>query len=247
MSRIPFVHVDVEVAGNGAGERLPLGDHVLHHLRTVLRLPLGADVEVADGAGGSAPAVLEATGVTLTAAATVAPPPQPRLELAQALAKGRKLDEVLRQATELGVDAVHPLVTARSVPRLDAAKQAKAVARWDAVARAAAEQSRRARLPTIGPALELGALVGGGATVLVAQPGAPALPHVVRELWPTPSALPERLVLVIGPEGGLDEREVTTLTTGGAYPVGLGPTVLRTEHAGAAGLAVLAALIGRWS
>lgn len=232
----------------------------------------GGAVEVADGAGWWAPAVLDPSAtVRLAADAVHVPAPLPRLHLAQALAKGRKLDEVVRTATELGVDAVTPVVSARSVVRIDGDRGTRAVRRWQAVARAACEQSRRAWRPAIGEVVRVAADVpaplrsqpaplhsrstgpaGAGAPderevhlrrlVLVSQPGARPLPDLLAAAEEV-----DEVVLAIGPEGGWTDDEVATLRSAGATAVGLGPTILRTEHAGAAGLAVLAAALGRWS
>lgn len=235
----------------------------------MLRGAQGGDVEVADGAGWWAPAVLEPPGtVRLTAAAVRSPVPSPRLHLVQGLAKGRKLDEVVRTATELGVDAVTPVVCARAVVRIDGDRGARAVRRWRAVARAASEQSRRPWRPTIGEVVRVAAplpaplamdagdepMSAGAAVrrlVLVMHPGARPLPDVLAEATRATGAIGvdelDEVVLAIGPEGGWTDGEVAMLEAAGALTVGLGPTVLRTEHAGAAGLAVVAAGLGRWS
>lgn len=241
MSLRPYVHLDQPLAGAGSGDQVPLDRAARHHLTTVLRLAPGAPLEVADGRGATACAVLADDTVELTTDAQVCEPRLPRLELAQALAKGRKLDEVVRQATELGVDALHPVTAERSVVRLDGDRREKARERWRSVARSAAEQSRRPSRPWIAPVRSVAELDPSDALVLVAEPGAPALPRTLERAAPA-----QRVVLVVGPEGGWTAGERGTLLEGGATAVGLGPTVLRAEHAGAAGLAVLAALLGRW-
>ncbi len=118
MSATPFVHVAADLAAAGPGDAVPLGEDEAHHLTRVLRLRTGAEVEVADGRGRQAVGVLDAGVVVLTAAPVATPRPRPELVLAQALPKGRKLDEVVRLATELGVDRVVPVVAARSVVTL---------------------------------------------------------------------------------------------------------------------------------
>lgn len=242
MSLIPFVHVDVALAGGAAGDQVTLGERDRHHLATVLRLRPGAQVELADGAGTWAPAVLTDDGAVLGAAAVSRPRPSPALRVAQGLPKGRKLDEVIRVCTELGADTVVPVAAARSVTRLDGAKADKAVARWSAVASAASEQARRVWRPEVlhpRPAARLGP--GPGEILLVAHPGGTPLPVVLDDLGRTTSVL-----VAIGPEGGWTPEEVDRWTEQGARTVGLGETVLRTEHAAAAALAVIAAGVGRW-
>lgn len=250
MSLRPFVLVDEPIAELAAGARVALADADRRHLTTVLRLRPGADLEVADGRGGRAAARLEDHDVSLTSDAVVELPPTPRLVLVQALAKGRKLDEVVRQVTELGVDVVVPVEAARSVARLDgASKRAAARERWAAVARAAAAQARRSRVPEVAEPVSVGELgqllddLGAGTTLLVAQPGGQGPQRLAVELDGGEGAT---VVVAIGPEGGWTPQELETLETCGGRRLGLGPTILRTEHAGAAALAAVAALTGRF-
>jgi len=241
VSLTPYVHLDASLADAGAAAERPLSAEERHHLQRVLRLQPGAVIEVADGAGWQAPARITAAGVALRAAAVHTPASQPALVLAQALPKGRKLDEVLRQATELGVDEVRLLTTERAVPRLRGARAERAHARWSAVVRAASEQARRPWRPRVRGPLDLAHLARDDELLLVAHPEAPGLPTVVDVL-----AGATTLTLAIGPEGGFTDREVAEAVTGGALAVSLGGSVLRTEHAGSAGIAVLSAAVGRW-
>jgi 16S rRNA (uracil1498-N3)-methyltransferase len=242
VSLVPFVHVDVPLVDGGTGDRIELSARDRHHLTTVLRLRPGADVELADGRGGWAAATLTDVGATLRSAAVVRPAPLPGLRVAQGLPRGRKLDDIVRVCTELGVDGLVPVAAARSVPRLAGPKADKAVERWTAVARAASEQARRPWRPDVTPIRPAAELAPeAGEAMIVAHPGGEPLP----QLLPTLSDV--RAVLVaVGPEGGWSEAEVTTWQDRGARLAGLGPTVLRTEHAAAAALAVLSAGLGRW-
>ena len=253
MTRIPFVRVDRELRGLGTGATVPLGEMETRHLATVLRLPPQAALEVSDGEGCRAPARLESGEVRLVGPVTVDPAPRPALVVVQALPKSRKMDEVVRQTAELGVDELIPVVTRRSLVRLQGERARSAVDRWRAVARSAAEQSRRSRGPRIGEVTSVPALVreltspSDGGAVFVAHPGAEGLPRAASRVLRPPAAHgPPQVVLAIGPEGGWADEEIDTFTSSGAACVGMGTNVLRTEHAAAAGLAVLAALAGRW-
>lgn len=241
MSLTPYVHLDVELSGARIGDRLPLGRDDRHHLATVLRLGPGAAVEIADGRGTSARATLAQGEVELVTSPVLLPEPRPWLVLAQALPKGRKLDGIVRHACELGVDELRIVDTVRSVVRLDERRAARALERWTAVVRAACEQARRPRRPAVMGPLRLDHLGRDDELLLVAHPDAPALPSVASAWQPA-----ARIVLAVGPEGGFTDEEVADAVAGGALAVGLGPSVLRTEHAGAAGMAVLAAATGRW-
>jgi len=241
VSLTPYLHVDADLAGASAGTEVVVDVEARRHVRTVLRLPVGASCHAADGAGSHAPAVLSDDGLRLVDAARTEAPPRPRLVVAQALAKGRKFDDVVRAATEVGADGFVPVTAARSISRLDG-KADKVVARWQAVARAAAEQSRRPWRPDVADPTDVARLAGGPDTVLlVAHPGGEPLHR--RAAAVADSA---EVVLAIGPEGGWTDVEVGDLVARGAHVVGLGPTVLRTEHAAAAALAVLCAVCGRW-
>lgn len=241
MSLTPYVHLDVDLSSARIGDRLPVGRDDHHHLITVLRLGPGAQVEIADGRGTSALATLTSGEVEVATAPVVRPEPRPWLVLAQALPKGRKLDAIVRHACELGVDELRVIDSARSVVRLDERRAARGLERWSAVARAACEQARRPRRPAIVGPIPLDRLGRDDELLLVAHPDAPALPSAASAWQPA-----ERIALAIGPEGGFTDDEVADAVAGGALAVGLGPSVLRTEHAGAAGLAVLAAATGRW-
>lgn len=241
MSLTPYLHLDVRLDGVSVEAELDLTAEATHHLHRVLRLRDGATLVVADGRGREAPAVLTASGVTLTGPPQVRRGRRPRLVLAQGLPKGRKLDDVLRQAVELGVDEVRILHTERCVARLDPARVGSARARWDAVVRAACEQARRPDRPPVEGPVAWERLGRDDEVLLVAHPGSPPLPSVADELLDAGT-----IVLAVGPEGGFTDVEVADAVAAGALAVGLGPDVLRTEHAGAAGLAVLAAGTGRW-
>lgn len=245
MSLVPFVQLEASLASARAGDEVPLSSDELHHLATVLRLGPGASIEVADGHGRSADAGFTGGGVALRGEPVERVRSRPAIEVAQALPKGRKLDEVVRQLTELDVDAVVPVATERSIVRLDGSKAHRAVERWRAVARAACEQSRRSDLPTIAPVASVDDLVeltcDEGTAVLVAHPGGAALAEHLDACRRA-----ARVVVVVGPEGGLTDGELAVLTGAGARTLGLGPTTLRTEHAAAAATAALVCALGRW-
>jgi 16S rRNA (uracil1498-N3)-methyltransferase len=238
----PYVHVDARIEAAPAGTRVALSAGERHHLTRVLRLGPGAEVVVADGAGSHGPAELDGDALVLSAPAVTEPRPRPALEVAQALGKARKLDEVVRAVTELGADRILPVTTARTVVRLEGERADKAQVRWRSVARAACEQARRPYRPRIDALVPLEHAATDGATVLVAHPGARPLPDHLAAL-----AAAAAVRIVIGPEGGWTDGELAALVADGATAVGLGPTVLRTEHAAAAALAVIGAAVGRWN
>jgi 16S rRNA (uracil1498-N3)-methyltransferase len=208
-----------------------------HHLQRVRRLRPGEAVTAADGTGAWRPyqVVGAARGrVVLHAAGPPAVEPvlRPGLRIACALTKGDGPETVVRHATELGVDAVLPVLAARSVARWPEARQAQALARLRRVAADAAAQARRARPLAVEPLQPLAGLAGRPGLVLADRGGEPAaaLPDPGGDGW----------LVVVGPEGGLDPSERRAL--GGPPRLAVGPYVLRAETAGSA---VAAALAGR--
>jgi 16S rRNA (uracil1498-N3)-methyltransferase len=220
-----------------------IDDDAGHHLSRVRRLRGGEAVTAADGEGRWRPYTVVsvrpgAVDLHALGAPVVEPQLDPRLVVAFALTKGTKPDLAVQKLTELGVDGVTLLSTRRSVPRWDETREEAAVARLRRIAREAAAQCRRARLPEIDgvrPVTEL----RGRAGLVVADPTGeePALlPAPAGGVW----------VLVVGPEGGFDPDEAAALLSaapGGevAARLRLGPHVLRAETAAIAGAAVLAA------
>ncbi|HET6804668.1 MAG TPA: 16S rRNA (uracil(1498)-N(3))-methyltransferase [Frateuria sp.] len=237
------IHVDGALAPD---LELSLPPQAGDHVARVLRLGEGAALVLFNGDGSDYAAVLTHVGkrevrarvVGKQAVANESPLP---LTLAQGVARGEKMDLIVQKATELGVARIVPLLTERSEVRLDPARAEKRLAHWRAVAASACEQSGRARLPSILPAQSLDAWLG-------------SLPHddaLRLALLPEGSRSlrdlafgPAGGLLVVGPEGGLGERDVSCLEAAGFAGLRLGPRVLRTETAGLAALAALQALHG---
>ena len=223
-------------------------DDADRHLRTVLRLRPGAAVQVGDGAGTTVAGVLRDDAIELADTPVHTPRARPRLRVVHALPKGRKLDEVVRTLTELGVDRITPVSSARSVVRLEGAKADRARQRWRAVARSAVTQSRRAWLPDIDAPADLDRWLAGVDHLdgVVAHVGARASLRSVMAPFARTAGEVVELCLAVGPEGGWTDEEADALAVAGLAVVGLGPTVLRTEHAASALTAVAAYALGRF-
>lgn len=243
-------------AAEVAGELL-LGGSEGRHAGVVQRRSPGERVDVVDGAGVRVRATVArvtADGVLLTVLERVVEPaPDVRLVLVQALAKGDRDELAIEAATEVGVDAVVPWQAERSVVVWRGDRAAKSRARWLATVRAAAKQSRRAHIPGVEVAVDTAALatraaatVAAGGAVLVLHEDADLPLADARLPGPRETGRPAVLV-VVGPEGGISERELALLTGAGAQAVRLGPHVLRTSTAGPVALALLAERLGRWA
>jgi 16S rRNA (uracil1498-N3)-methyltransferase len=206
-----------------------------HHLARVRRVRVGEHVTVAVGDGSWREyAVVAARRGALSIAAVgpahVEPWLTPHLRVAFALTKGTKPEVVVRQLTELGVDALTPVIGERSVARRDDVDEARLVERLERVAREASMQSRRARVPEISRPSPLLDLVGRPGLVLADRAGrGSALSEAPPEGW----------TVLVGPEGGLSTTELEALD--GVPRVGVGSHVLRAETAAVAVAALLAA------
>jgi len=244
----PHVLVGRSLDGVAPGAMVPVDAATLRHLHRVLRLGVGAVLSLTDGQGRLAVGELATEGALIGAPVVEVGAPRPALVLAQALSKGRRAEDAVRVACELGVDRLVPVIAERTQGRPDARAASALVERWRAVAIAALEQSRGVRLSTIATPVEglAGVALSGDAETqilrLIAVPGALPLPDVLSDA----SSVPEVVVVAVGPEGGWSPEEVARASEDGWTAVGLGPTVLRTEHAGPVAVAVTAALLGRW-
>ena len=251
MSLAPHVLVHEPIAGRTVGAVVTLPDAAVQHLRRSLRRSDGSTLTLTDGEGARAPAELVADGARLSADPSLQPRRSPGLVLAQSLAKGRRADDAVRMACELGVDRIVPVIAERTQGRPDERAAAAVVERWRAVAAAALEQSRGVHLTGISACHTTGELARStGGVRLVAVPGALALPDALQPggdaAAPVGEASAGDLCVAVGPEGGWSDGEVELLLGSGWVAVGLGPSVLRTEHAGPIAIAVLAALSGHW-
>lgn len=254
MSNPLFYVGDGELAPVSAGATVVVSGAEARHAAQVMRLSPGERVDVADGSGrrvsgtvhSAAPDRLEVTAETVHDE----PAPNPELVLVQALAKGDRDLLAIQTATELGLDAVHPWQAERSIVRWKGDKAAKAVTKWEAALLSASKQARRARVPRTEKVLdgvEVASVCGPGSLVLVLHEDArQSLGEAVAETGMLTGGAVERIVLVVGPEGGISPAETAALSEAGGRPVLLGRHVLRSSTAGPAAVAVLQQLLGRF-
>jgi 16S rRNA (uracil1498-N3)-methyltransferase len=200
------------------GDRVALPDEEAQHLTRVLRLKVGAAVRIFNGRGREFDAVVEKAGKSGVdvrvgdARQPIAREPRVAVTLAQAVLKGDRMDDVIRDAVMMGVAAVQPIVTARTEVSLGAVRRGRRVERWERIAVSSAKQCGRAVVPPILEPRELDATCVG---IMFVEPS--ALPpeggsHVgggsriaLADLDPQP---PREVTVLIGPEGGWDPAEV---------------------------------------
>jgi 16S rRNA (uracil1498-N3)-methyltransferase len=219
------------------------------HAATVRRLRVGEELVLSDGSGAQVRCVVDSVlkdslGLSVVER-WVVPEATPRVLLAQALVKGDRGELAVELATEAGVDGVVPWRAARCVTKWeDGPRGAKALARWQSTAREAAKQARRARVPSVSEPVGtpgLARLVASSALTLVLHESATAPLNSVK------LPVDGDVLLVVGPEGGITDQELTSLRDAGAYVVRLGPTVLRASTAAAVALGALGVLTDRWA
>jgi 16S rRNA (uracil1498-N3)-methyltransferase len=244
--RIPRIHLDLSLH---VGATVELPQSTCEHLLRVLRLTDGAPLVLCNGDGLDYRAALESADRRYAQARIVealhnhAEPPL-RIVLAQALARGEKMDWVIQKATEAGAAAIAPIVTERTEVRLDAERTSRRLAHWQGIAVAASEQSGRARVPEIFEPMPLASYAAGvadDAIRLALDPDGAPLTQALRDL--ADRGAPE-IHLVVGPEGGLSPRDHAQLRAAGFDGVRLGPRILRTETAGLAAIAAILAIAG---
>lgn len=225
------------------GDRVELVGEEARHAAQVARVRVDERIGVGDGRGlivwGPVESVTSQRVVVVVHEVVRTERPAPELWLAQALAKGDRDELAIQAATELGASGVIPWAAERSVSRWGAAKAAKGEERWRAIVAEAAKQSVRGWIPEVAPLATTADLAKLAGQLLVLEPTA----HAALTSVPLDA---ERVTLVVGPEGGVSDRELAALDAAGATAVRLGPEVLRTSTAGPAALAVLNARLGRW-
>ncbi len=211
-----------------------------HHLSRVLRLPVGARVVVCDGRGKAAVAVVSSLAaaealLSLEEEALGQAESPLQVTLGLALAKGEAMEQVVRQATEMGIQRLVPFVSTYS-EKCAPERAARRLARWQRQAQESLKSCQRLYLPEISPIQDFPAILTGpeGVKLLCyeGERGGGLLAGLNR---PRPTAVR----LLLGPEGGFTPEEVAQAREAGFQVVSLGPRRLRVETAALAALAIL--------
>jgi len=241
------VHLVPSLAGVEVGDTVEVAGDEAHHAVAVRRLRVGEDVMLTDGVGTSVVGEVTSTGkrafgVTVRSV-TDDPAPEPAVVVVQAIPKGDRGELAVEVLTEVGVAEIVPWAADRSVAVWKGERAEKSLARWRSTAREAAKQARRSWLPDVAPlattadvvrlvgAVDLAVVLHEAATASLADIAVPA---------------DGRLLVVVGPEGGLTDEEIGAFTEAGAVSVRLGAEVLRTSTAGVAAVAALLSRTPRW-
>lgn len=210
------------------------------HVTRVLRLTAGDPIILFDGTGMDYAATIvtparKGVTVLIGAGQPVERESPLRLILLQGVSRGPRMDLVVQKATELGVSAIQPVLTGRSVVKLDGERSATRQRHWQGIVISACEQCGRSIVPQVHEPMELAlalASLESGTTGLMLDPdGDVSLAGLPADC--------RRIALAIGPEGGFTENERMTLTQAGFGRLRLGPRILRTETAPLAALSIL--------
>ena len=244
------------IVGPGAarGDRIYVTDKEdISYLSVVLRMKKGDPLLVSDGSGKVWETYIDIVSrgmieLCIVAEVQAAEDGKTRVTLYQGLPKGAKMEDVVRKATELGVYRVVPLNTARAIPGPGSVSAAK-LERWRRVAKEASRQSRRVLTPEVcgvtGFEEAAAGLADAGFDLVLAlyelEEGR-TLKQALKALGARPpgsGGKPLSIAVFIGPEGGFESAEIERLAAGGAESVTIGDTILRTETAGPAAVAMI--------
>ena len=226
-----------------SGTIFAVGESVARHLH-VLRIASGESITLFDGIGGEFLATVRSIGkrdatVTLDIFNSVERESPLHITLVQALATADKMDLIVQKAVELGVTSIAPIASSRATLKLTGERAEKRIAHWQAIAVAACEQCGRNRVPLVREVQTLDQWLKNsfeGVRVLLHPDAEASLLASVDASRP--------IALLIGPEGGFTDDEIARAVAQDVIAAKFGPRVLRTETAGLAAIAVLAARFG---
>lgn len=209
------------------------------HISKVLRMQPGDKLQIVSDDGVSAMAAITAIDserVSVRCLEKLAESHEPRVKLvlAQGLAKGEKMDFIIQKAVEMGVYSIIPVAMEHSVVRLDGAKAAKKVERWQKIAESAAKQSKRDLIPQVQPVQSMAEMLASCdcETKIIAYECEDRLSLKAALKAAEAAGGIHELLLMIGPEGGISGGELELARQAGAVPVSLGRRILRAETAG---------------
>lgn len=232
--RIPRIFVDLPL--NTSSITLP--EEAAAHVGRVLRMQPGDALQLFNGDGNNYAACIEQVSKKQVLVSVTSSAPNPtesnlHLHLGQVISRGDRMDFAIQKAVELGVNTITPLFSERCGVKLDGERLEKKQQQWQKIVYSACEQSGRSRIPKILPALQLANWLAEPTKdlKLTLHPWAT---DTIKTLKPAHS-----IRLMIGPEGGFSEQEMTAALAAGYLGIRLGPRVLRTETAALTAISAL--------
>jgi 16S rRNA (uracil1498-N3)-methyltransferase len=226
------------------GQTILLSEAAAQHVGLVLRLPVGTPLIIFRGDNQEYQGVIthihkKQIQIKIESSTLVNRESFRKIHLAQSLAKGDKMEWIIQKAVELGVASITPLLSERSVIRLDAARLEKKQHQWQAIAISACEQSGRNHIPHIHPVCSLADFLEH----CTAQYKWLLSPEATQS-WPTLTTDSAEIAVLIGPEGGFSPQELTLSHHYHVSHLRLGPRILRTETAAITAIGMLQMLYG---
>jgi len=227
------------------GAEVALSTENTHYLRQVVRCRPGYLITLFNGEGGEYSATIQTLEkrecrVSINQFIDHDVESPLKITLLQGVSKGDRMDFTVQKAVELGVDHIVPLLTERSVVRLDAKRSQKKQEHWQGIANSATAQSGRSRIVNVAPIIPLSeylqTLEPNQETMLLLSPAAKSGFNTIAQV--------QSISLLIGPEGGLSDSEERVACSAGFSAVRFGPRVLRTETAAVAALGLIQGLWG---
>ncbi|MEO8401213.1 MAG: 16S rRNA (uracil(1498)-N(3))-methyltransferase [Gammaproteobacteria bacterium] len=227
------------------GSVIQLDESATHHLARVLRASVNDAVIIFNGQGGEYSGVItridkKSVTVSIHEHATRDAESPLNIWLAQGISRGEKMDYTIQKAVELGVKKIIPLFTERCNVKLDNERSEKRLLHWQSIVVSACEQSGRNRIPEILQPQSLDAWL----ETVQADYCFVLSPHTDQKLKTLAVPQQASVVLLIGPEGGLSEREIERARLRNFLPLNLGPRILRTETAAVAAITSLQCCFG---
>lgn len=233
-----------------SGKKIIISGSDVRHIKNVLRYKPGDFIGLLNGMGAAFEARI--TGLSKTEAEAVVvrqlikkPGPELDLSIAQALLKDRKMTNLIRPLTELGATSFCPFISHRSIPRPDKNRQMPRADRWKKIARESLKQCRRGQPMTIKETASFDVLLSRTGDrdlkIVFWEDAEEALPSVVAV---NAGMKFQRILAVLGPEGGFTKEEVNTAQNAGFIVASLGPRILRAETAAVTACALLQYIFG---
>ncbi len=226
------------------GDEIEISGAEARHIQKVLRLKEGDEIVLFDGRGMEYWGTIESQRlhrITVKIGKTYIPRRESPIDviLGQGLLKGNKMDYVLQKTTEIGVSAIFPFISSRTIPILGKQGDRMRWNRWKRIVTESAKQCGRTVPPRVEGIRDLGSILGrpfhGFIKLILWEKEEKSLKERMREI----DRKSGKFLFLVGPEGGFCEGEISTAKGKGFAPVGLGPRILRSETAGVAMLSIL--------
>jgi 16S rRNA (uracil1498-N3)-methyltransferase len=232
------------------GDKAVIADREqLHHIKDVLRLKPGDEVDISDNTGreysGVITSINQRQADLKIALKKTAPESRLKLTIACAVPKNTRFDDIVDFLTQLGVERIIPMMTERVIVKLDGARAEEKLKRWVKIAQSAAQQSQRSRTPIIEPVTNIEEVIkNSDGYSLKLIPHLSGERRLLRDILAEDAPKSDSIIVLIGPEGDFTPGEVALALAHGFTAVSLGDTVLRVAAAAIAAASYIKFALG---